>query len=411
MHTPSGPRWERLLIGCYVDDLFILSSHTDEHSLYQRFTRDLSARWDVEDEGEVSDLLSVEITPEENGDVTLRQTSFISKMMSTFAPEGKPSSTFGGNYNLSSHPSSRVPAAAELPAMVLEAVMQEASDIDATLLRDYQSLVGSLLYCPVNTRPDVAYAVGMLCRAMGKPTPELYQAGLRVLYYLHHHRSVGLRYQSSRLDLSGMSDSDWAVHRSTTGFVFSYAQAAISWASKRQSSVALSSCEAEIMALSEASKEGVYLSRFLTEIGLRAPGPIELATDNTAARDLAYNPEHHEKTKHIERRHFYVRELVESGEMVVPYVGTADNLADFFTKPLPAQQFFPMRNAIMNHTRVPSEVHAAAHRARAQKRDRDSVGGGVSQDTPTGHVIGPDVSPVPSPVPVPRETSRVVRFA
>jgi hypothetical protein len=210
------------------------------------------------------------------------------------------------------------------------------------LLKDYQSLTGALLYCAANTRPDVSYAVGLLCRAMGKPTVELYEAALRVLFYLHWHRDVGLRYGGgTERDLSGMSDSDWAVRHSTSGYVFLYSQAAISWGSKRQTSVALSSCEAEIVALNEASKECVYLNRFLDELGFGTRhGPPRLATDNSAARDLPYNPEHHENMKHVERRHFYVRELVEEQQMVVPFVSTVDNMADFFTKPLEPKLFF-----------------------------------------------------------------------
>ena len=103
------------------------------------------------------------------------------------------------------------------------------------------------------------------------------------------------------------------------------------------------------MALTEASKEGVYLSRFLDELGFGNASTTQLATDNTGARALSYNPEHHERVKHIERRHFFVRELVERGEISVPVVATEDNLADFFTKPLPAKKFFAMRNTIMNY--------------------------------------------------------------
>ena len=162
-----------------------------------------------------------------------------------------------------------------------------------------------------------------------------------------------------------MSDADWAVKHSTSGFVFTYALAAISWGSKKQKSVALSSCEAEIMALSEAAKEGVYLDRFLSDLGCPGRSLMELKSDNNAARDLAYNPEHHERTKHIERRHFYVRELVENQQLVVPYVATSENMADFFTKPLTAGDFFRHRNAIMN---LPNGSHdvkcASAKRAR-----------------------------------------------
>jgi hypothetical protein len=189
---------------------------------------------------------------------------------------------------------------------------------------------------------------------------ETYEAALRVLYYLHHHRHVGLRYGACELDLSGMSDSDWAIRHSTTGYVFNYSLAAISWGSKKQNSIALSSCEAEIMALSEASKEAVYLADFLGELGYTAKSTVNLATDNSGARDLAYNPEHHEKVKHIERRHFYIRELVEDQRLVVPYVATSDNLADFFTKPLSAKTFYKNRNQIMN---VPPERSRAARLA------------------------------------------------
>ena len=108
------------------------------------------------------------------------------------------------------------------------------------------------------------------------------------------------------------------------------------------------------MAASEAAKEAVYLKRFAEELEIANGGPIELLEDNKGARDLAYNPEHHSRTKHIDRRHFYIRELVESGELVVPYVKTDDNMADFFTKALPAERFSSLRNKILN---VPHDLH------------------------------------------------------
>ena len=102
------------------------------------------------------------------------------------------------------------------------------------------------------------------------------------------------------------------------------------------------------MAASDASKEAIYLQRFVTEFGLKDTSPISLFVDNQGAVDLAYNPEHHQRTKHIERRHFFVREAVERGEIRVPFVKTNDNLADFFTKPLPSKRFFHLRDIIMN---------------------------------------------------------------
>ena len=153
----------------------------------------------------------------------------------------------------------------DLPSLVLDAT-QSTDDPDPALTKKYQSLVGALLYAATNTRPDIAYAVGLLCRAMGRPSEDLFKPALRVLAYLHRHRHIGLRYEASHAPLSGMADADWAVRHSTSGYVFTLSRAAISWGSKRQQTTALSSCEAEIMSASEACKEAVYLDRMIDEL-------------------------------------------------------------------------------------------------------------------------------------------------
>ena len=206
---------------------------------------------------------------------------------------------------------------------------------------------------------------------MGKPTPELHQSALRVLEYLYRTRNVGLTYEASAIPFEGQSDSDWDIKHSTTGYVFKLSKAAISWASAKQPTVALSSCEAEIMALSEASKEALGLRGLLDELGVHMGQPTKLATDNSAARDLSYNPEYHKKVKHIERRHFFVRECVENFQLVVPYVNTNHNDADFFTKPHQTKRFYEMRDRIMNI--APG----------ADPLDGSSCGGALEGDTPT----------------------------
>ena len=112
-------------------------------------------------------------------------------------------------------------------------------------------------------------------------------------------------------------------------------------------------CIMGLATLSEASKEGVYLRRFLEELKLGDARPTELGMDNQSAIAIAYNPELHSRTKHIDRRHFFIRECVENLHLRVPFVSTVDNIADFFTKPLPPKHFWRMRNAIMN---VPAHV-------------------------------------------------------
>ena len=131
------------------------------------------------------------------------------------------------------------------------------------------------------------------------------------------------------------------------------------WGSKKQKSVALSSCEAEIVAASEATKEGVYLKRLLEDLQLHEGEAVDLRGDNQAAIALSYNPEHHDKVKHVERRHFFIRETVEEGLLSVPYVKTVDNIADFFTKALPKETFFAMRDQIMNCDAHSSEEQRA----------------------------------------------------
>ena len=184
---------------------------------------------------------------------------------------------------------------------------------------------------------------------MGKPTLDLYDCALRVLYYLYLHRDVGLRYSCNELPLFGMSDSDWATKHSTSGHVFIYQKAAISWGSKKQATIALSSTEAEIVSASEATKEAISLHSFYQELGESDETPIKLSLDNQSAIAVAYNPEHHSRMKHVERRHFFIRECVENMKIEVPFVRTDANLADFFTKPLEPARFFGLRNLIMNY--------------------------------------------------------------
>jgi len=339
MSTPSGSRSERLVIGVYVDDLAVVYEHDDEHSLYRSFVDTLERDWKAEDEGDLSDLLGVEFTREKDDVIRLSQPAYIEKMASTFFDEDHP--------DTEAH-LTRAPCAKDIDVIVASALTQEVSSIDPALVKRYQQIVGSLLYAATNTRPDVSFSVGYLCRAMAKPTPELFAAALRVLGYLNRTKHLGLRYQASAKELYGMSDSDWAVKHSTSGHVFMFSQAAVSWGSKKQISVALSSCEAEIVAGSEAAKEAVHLDRLSKSLGLSNSEPIDLFMDNQSAIAIAYNPEHHQRVKHIERRHFFIRELVEEEKIRVPFVRTVDNIADFFTKPLQGDMFDNMRNKIMN---------------------------------------------------------------
>ena len=190
----------------------------------------------------------------------------------------------------------------------------------------------------------------MLCRAMSRPTTALMDAALRVLAYLNKHKQVGLRYQhGTQRRLEGYSDADWAVQRSQSGFGFTLGRALISWGSKRQPVVALSTCKSELMAATEAAKEAVHLRRLHAELTFEDnPPPTHLHLDNMGAIDTAYNHAHHSRMKYCDRKVFWVLELVEDHKIVVPFVASDKNIADFLTKPLPAKKFLAIRKVIMN---------------------------------------------------------------
>ena len=137
--------------------------------------------------------------------------------------------------------------------------------------------------------------------------------------------------------------------RSTRGWVVLWQSAALGWGSRKQKSIALSSCEAEIIALSEAAKDVVYFRKLMRGLNAAEPSPTQLHSDSKSARDVSYNPEHHTRMKHVERRHFYVRDMVESFELEVPFVPPDQTVADFFTKPMKnATRFREFRRIIMN---------------------------------------------------------------
>ena len=119
---------------------------------------------------------------------------------------------------------------------------------------------------------------------MGKPTPAMLKHAKRVLAYLYYTRHLGLRYEVSDTKMMGMSDASFEVNKATSGFVFMYQKAAINWSSKQQKTVALSSCEAEVMAQSEAAKDAIFLRALLRELGEDPNGPTVLAGDNKAAQ-------------------------------------------------------------------------------------------------------------------------------
>ena len=207
----------------------------------------------------------------------------------------------------------------------------------------YSEAVGSVLWPVVVSRPDAAYAVGVLSQFIQNPGPAHWEGLKRIINYLGSTKDLWLTFGGRKDTLiEGFCDADWASqkHRhSISGFSFHYGLGAVSWSSKRQNIVSLSSTEAEYVAQTHATKEGIWLKSFISEIGGGEGKPLTISCDNQGAIALAKDNKFHARTKHIDLRYHFIREAVEDGKIQVKYVPTDENVSDIFTKPLPRPKF------------------------------------------------------------------------
>ncbi|GKA65360.1 retrovirus-related pol polyprotein from transposon TNT 1-94 [Tanacetum coccineum] len=199
----------------------------------------------------------------------------------------------------------------------------------------YASAVGSLMFVMICTRPDIAYAVGVVSRYMAEPGKEHWEDVKRILRYIKGTSDVALYFVELDLIVKGYVDSDYACDldgsKSTTGYVFTLSGGTVSWVLKLLSVVAMSTIEAEYVAVAQASKEAVWLKMLLEELG-HEQEKITLFYDNQSALYLARNPTFHSKTKHIRVQYHFVHEKAEEGTVDMRKIHTDDNVTDYLTK-------------------------------------------------------------------------------
>jgi len=209
----------------------------------------------------------------------------------------------------------------------------------------YANVVGSLMYAMMCTRLDICYAVGLVSRFQCNPRLAHWKAVKRILRYLKGTMDYVLCYQGLDLRLVGYSDADWGCnideHKSTSGYAFLLNNGAITWSSKKQSCIALSTMEAEYVACSAAVQEVVWLRRFLQhlEIVRDALDPLTIHCDSTAALAYAKDPKYHGRTKHIDIQYHYIRDMVAQKEVVLKHISTSCMVADPLTKPIARDVF------------------------------------------------------------------------
>jgi len=190
----------------------------------------------------------------------------------------------------------------------------------------YQSAVGSLMYSMIGTRPDLAHSVGLVCMFMSKPLKDHRQAVKWILRCIVGTMDRKLCYKNEGgLALEGYCDSYYAAdkekRRSTSGVVFTFGGNTISWRSSLQKVVALSSTKAEYMALTYATKKAVWLKGLVNELGFTQRS-VNIHCDSQSAIALAKNAVYHERTKHIDVKYHFIRELVSNGEIQVLKIDT-----------------------------------------------------------------------------------------
>ncbi|WJX60656.1 hypothetical protein P8452_45840 [Trifolium repens] len=317
-----------LIICLYVDDLLVTGSSLIE---IKNFKSQMQSEFEMTDLGKLTYFLGMELLETSRG-IILHQAKYDKEILRKF--------------EMIDCNSSVTPA--DTKGKIENDDTSEA--VDSTMFRQ---LVGSLRYL-CQSRPDISYAVGYISRFMSKPLKSHFLAAKRILRYINGtvHYGVLFPYSSNRetLELVGFSDADWCgdkiERKSTSGYLFKFQGAPVSWCSKKQSVIALSSCEAEYVAGSLASCQANWLQSLLSEMGIIEDITVVLNLDNKSAINLAKNPISHGKSKHIETRFHFLRDQVSKGKLKLEFCSSEDQQADILTKVVKRDQFLKLRREI-----------------------------------------------------------------
>ncbi|KAJ4807357.1 polyprotein [Rhynchospora pubera] len=325
LYVKKNMKGESLFVCLYVDDMIYMGSN---QRMVEEFKESMKKEFEMTDLGLLKYFLGLEVTQTSEG-IFISQRKYALDLLNKF--------------NMKNCKSVSTPMNAK----------EKLNKDDGTPITDaalYRSLVGGLIYL-THTRPDVSYSVGVVSRFMHKPSKHHMGAAKRILRYVAGTTDFGLWYgEKTTGKLSGFSDSDWAGccedMKSTSGYLFVLGSSPISWKCKKQPTVALSSTEAEYVAVCCAACQAVWLSRILEDFGNKQEGAVKIKCDNRSTIAMCKNPICHGRSKHIDIKHHFIRELVANGTIELEYVPTAEQKADILTKALPVSEFLTMRRKI-----------------------------------------------------------------
>lgn len=231
-----------------------------------------------------------------------------------------------------------------IPLDVGHCLTDQSADDQRESIQDYRSIIGKLMYLSVGSRPDISFAVGLLSRFVECPMRKHMAAARRILRYLAATSTVGIQYgPSGDCSLIGYSDADFAscirTRKSVSGVVVLLNGGPVLWHSRKQTIISLSTTEAEYIAAHDVSREVAWLRRFLTELGVDVNGPTPVHVDNAAAEHLIRNPQSQCRTKHIDIKYHFVREMFVGKQIDIIHVSSQNQLADILTKALSKSTF------------------------------------------------------------------------
>ena len=312
---------EHTIVAVATDDMAVTSKRAVDA---KNFKSEIKKYWEITDHGPIGWFLGFEIKRDRKAKtLSINQRAYIESMVEKFRLTNtkRVHTPMDPNVHYSTQQS---------PSSI--------SQVGRMKGIPYAEAIGSILWPTVVSRPDTAFAVGILSQFMQNPGQAHWEAVKRVVSYLDTTKDMWLTFGGNKNGLlEGYCDADWASqpHRhSISGYSFHFGVGAISWSSKKQSIVTLSSTEAEYVAETHAAKEGIWLRSFIKEIMGIERDPLTLKADNQGAIALAKDNKFHARTKHIDLRYHFIREAVDDGKIKMEYIPTIENVADIFTKPL-----------------------------------------------------------------------------
>ena len=315
----------------WVDDILLLGPSDS----IDRVKKLLMKRFPMKDLGQPRMWTGIKIDQDEQG-ITLSQTHYIENILEKFSmSDCRPQPTPAASLRLAAGP------------LLSQEEQQRMNRVP------YREAVGSLMWLMMSTRPDIAFAVSQVARFSHAPSPLHWTAVKRIFRYLQGTKDLALHYrQQENPQLLGYADADWAgdaTRRSTGGHQWFFGESLILWKSKLQRCISLSSFESETVQLSMAAQAGVHLVRLFKDLGANQfiLEPITIFEDNNSARISALNNSQSCRTRHIDVRHLYIRDLVRQGRFTVQDCSSEDMRADINTKPLPRLQFAFLRDFLL----------------------------------------------------------------